>query len=186
MTTQKQIDANRRNAQMSTGPRTQQGKGIASRNAMRHGLLARDRVLEGESRADFDAFAKGLMEHLAPVGHVELMLAEHVVAGAWRSRRVLRLEWELVWQDQHLLISRVGDFPTTEDSEGVATPCSMMAERMVRDDTYEKFRRYETSIERGLYRALHELQRLQAARRGEEVAAPVVVDVAVDVCADAA
>jgi len=41
-------------------------------------------------------------------------------------------------------------------------------------------RRYETSIERGLYRALHELQRLQAARRGEAVAAPVAVDVCVD------
>ena len=176
-----QLAANRRNAENSTGPKTPEGKEIASRNAIRHGLLARDLVLEGESREEFDVFAQGLMAHLGPVGHVETMLAEQVVAGAWRSRRVLRVEWELVWQDQHLFITRLGRDPTAEDTGEAATPAGMMAERMVRDDTYEKFRRYETSIERGLYRALHEFQRLQAARRGEEVAAPVAVDVCVDV-----
>ena len=37
--------------------------------------------------------------------------------------------------------------------------------------------RYETTIERSLFRAMHELQRLQAARAGQYVSAPVVVDV---------
>jgi hypothetical protein len=36
---------------------------------------------------------------------------------------------------------------------------------------------YETTIERGLYRALHELQRLQATNTGQAVAPPVAVDV---------
>ena len=40
--------------------------------------------------------------------------------------------------------------------------------------------RYETSIERSLYKALHELQRLQAARAGRKVIPPVAVDVNVD------
>ena len=180
MTTQKQIDANRRNAQMSTGPKTPEGKEIASRNAVRHGLLAQALVLEGESREEFDRFAEGMMAQLEPVGYVEIMLAERVVAGAWRSRRALRVEWALVWQDQHLLITRLGSYATEDDTGEIASPASMMAERMLRDDTYEKFRRYEASIERGLYRALHELQRLQAGRRGEDVAAPVAVDVCVD------
>jgi hypothetical protein len=43
-----------------------------------------------------------------------------------------------------------------------------------------KLARYETSIERSLYKALDELQRLQAARAGGKVPAPVVVDVNVD------
>ena len=180
MTTQKQIDANRRNAQKSTGPKTPGGKEIASRNAARHGLLAQALVLEGESREEFDRFSEGLMEHLEPVGYVETMLAERVVAGAWRSRRALRVEWALVWQDQHLLITRLGSLAADDETEEVASPANMMAERMLRDDTYEKFRRYESSIERGFYRALHELQRLQAARRGEGVPVPVAVDVSVD------
>lgn len=38
MTTQRQIEANRRNAQKSTGPRTRGGAMVSSRNAIRHGL----------------------------------------------------------------------------------------------------------------------------------------------------
>ena len=40
-----------------------------------------------------------------------------------------------------------------------------------------KLSRYETTIERGLYKALHELQLLQAARHGGSVPPPVTVDV---------
>ena len=48
-------------------------------------------------------------------------------------------------------------------------------------DAFSKLSRYETTIERGLYRALHELQRLQAARAGQAVPPPAVVDVDVSV-----
>ena len=44
-------------------------------------------------------------------------------------------------------------------------------------DALSKLSRYETTIERGLYRALHELQRLQAIRTGQAVTPPVAVDV---------
>ena len=40
-----------------------------------------------------------------------------------------------------------------------------------------KFRRYEAHIDRTLYKALHELQRLQAARKGQEIDPPVAVDI---------
>ena len=44
-------------------------------------------------------------------------------------------------------------------------------------NAFSKLSRYETAIERGLYRALHELERRQAARLGGSVPAPVAVDV---------
>ncbi len=47
-------------------------------------------------------------------------------------------------------------------------------------ETLTKLARYETSIERSLYRALHEHQRLQAARAGGKARLPVTVDVDVD------
>ena len=47
-------------------------------------------------------------------------------------------------------------------------------------DALSKMSRYETTIERGLYRALHELQRLQASRAGQAVAPPLALDV--DIC----
>jgi hypothetical protein len=47
-------------------------------------------------------------------------------------------------------------------------------------DAFSKLSRYEAAIERSLYRALHELQRLQAARKGDGISAPVAVDLNVD------
>ena len=54
MTSQKQIEANRRNAQKSSGPKTIQGRSISRMNALKHGLLAEQVVVPGE---DFEEFA---------------------------------------------------------------------------------------------------------------------------------
>ena len=54
MTTNAQMKANRKNAKKSTGPRTEEGKSRSAKNALKHGLLARDIVLPGEDPADFD------------------------------------------------------------------------------------------------------------------------------------
>ena len=48
-----QMEANRRNAQHSTGPRTEPGKKISSLNALRHGLTSRRKVLPS---ADFSVY----------------------------------------------------------------------------------------------------------------------------------
>ena len=48
------------------------------------------------------------------------------------------------------------------------------------NDVINKLHRYEAHIERGLYRALHELQRLQAVRQGQAVPAPMALDITAD------
>ena len=48
---------------------------------------------------------------------------------------------------------------------------------MIANNNTEQILRYETAIERSIYRALHELQRLQASRLGEKPPAPISVDV---------
>ena len=55
-------------------------------------------------------------------------------------------------------------------------PGSLLAQA-VANEQVEKILRYETTIERQIYRALHELQRLQAARKGARPLAPIAVDV---------
>ena len=61
---------------------------------------------------------------------------------------------------------------------------ALVAQGVPGDETLTRLLRYETTIERQLYRALHELQRLQAARAGHPVPAPVAVDVEVGVSSE--
>lgn len=90
------IEANRRNAQKSTGPKTDKGKAIAKRNALKHGLLAREVVVtEGnakESPKEFRALLEALLQDLAPAGPLEEMLVERIAVCYWRLRRVLIAE----------------------------------------------------------------------------------------------
>jgi len=96
MTTEKQIKANKKNALMSTGPRTPAGKSVVSQNAIRHGIFARDLVIDtGDGKEDEDEYLEllyGLMDCLRPAGQMELLLVEKVACDYWRLRRVLRFE----------------------------------------------------------------------------------------------
>lgn len=95
MTSAAQIEANRRNSQRSTGPRTEAGKARSRRNALRHGLAARTLIVApGEDEADFAAFAADLRQDLAPDGAVEEALAQRIILCAWRLERIARIEAE--------------------------------------------------------------------------------------------
>ena len=80
MATQAQIEANRENAQKSTGPRTAEGKAVSSKNAVKYGLFAKETVISGENQADYDAFYDAALAELAPSGAMEAILAERNVA----------------------------------------------------------------------------------------------------------
>ncbi|MEN6577309.1 MAG: hypothetical protein ABFD90_13275 [Phycisphaerales bacterium] len=92
MATIAQVQANRLNARKSTGPRTPEGKERASRNALTHGLLAREVVIAGEDPEEFELYRERMLEELAPAGAVEAMLAERIVGLFWRLRRAQRLQ----------------------------------------------------------------------------------------------
>ena len=68
MATLAKIEANRRNAKRSTGPKTVSGKVASSKNAMRHGLLSREIVLPDESAEDFARFSDRLATHFGAQG----------------------------------------------------------------------------------------------------------------------
>lgn len=162
--TSAKLEANRRNAQKSTGPRTAEGKALAARNATRHGLLSAEALLPDDDGATFEAFAGALRAELAPGGELEGLMVDRVVACAWRLRRVLRVEAELFQE------GRV-DYSDAERGIGFAFVKSGGADR------FATVSRYEAGLERSMFKALHELQRLQAARNGEAVPLPVAVDV---------
>ena len=92
MTSQRQIDANRRNAQLSTGPRTPQGKAAVRYNGLSHGITARHAVLEGEDPADFEETIRAFEDDLQPAGPDESVLVHRIADCWWRLRRVRQSE----------------------------------------------------------------------------------------------
>lgn len=91
-TTEQRIAANRANAMLSTGPITEAGKAVASRNATRHGLLSARLLLADEDPTAFDALFSELCRSLAPVGTIELALVERISITLWRQRRLVQAE----------------------------------------------------------------------------------------------
>lgn len=96
-TTPKKKRANRANAKKSTGPKSPRGKAVVAKNSLVHGLRTLDPVLPGvESRAEWEAHRRAIVNRLAPEGALEASLAEQIALGYWRLGRCARNEVECV------------------------------------------------------------------------------------------
>ena len=224
MTSEKQAQANRRNALKGTGPKTPEGKAAVHHNALRHGLLSRDVLLPGEDEAALKELGERLRDELQPVGELEGLLVDWITASTWRLQRLGRVEagifaFELYGELATQARQEAGKYSRTKtevtldgrktggDLETVVTTTitdeqkhqeaveraremesvrdaelATLGQTFIRDankaNAFSKLSRYETTIERSLFKALHELQRLQAARgAGGNVSPPVAVDV---------
>ncbi len=95
MTSEKQFEANRRNASRSTGPRTPDGKHRSSRNAVRHGLTAETVIVELEDRDDYDAFQAAVISDYDAESAVEREMVLRLASILWRLRRATGIETSL-------------------------------------------------------------------------------------------
>jgi len=215
MTTQKQTEANRRNAQSSTGPQSRTGKAKSKMNAMKHGLLAEHIVVRGEDPAEFDSFRESLIDDFLPQGSHEEYLVERLAACMWRLRRIYRIEagiftlesltieldrarneTEKYQQDVEKRLFPSGVLITDEKGHSRATAQAEETARLRQEESLalsvafkqdvengnaiSKLSRYEAPIEKSYFRALHELQRVLAARQNGQAPASIAVDVTVD------
>ena len=297
------VEANRKNAQLSTGPRTEKGKVAVKWNAVKHGLLAKEVVIRTgdgeESKSEFKNLLTALTESLQPEGVLEEMLVEKIAVCYWRLMRVVRcevgeirgaldthifdqamrrlekvnniLEWPSLTNtgcDKQLMMSTAGIERLLKIIEGLrydieehGTLCENAEKEMIRvfgrenggfgqhlsffnwlasekgqegaksqseeealpdpqkcrqiilelieekesalrdaldimaeqedlntqsamaklclpdGETYDRILRYETAIERQMYRAMNQLERLQRQRRGEFTPPPVNVEI---------
>lgn len=153
MTTQKQLEANRLNAQQSTGPRSLEGKAAVSTNPLKHGVFSRQVVLEGESKKEFEALKIEFYEQFRPVGLLEQLFCERALAAAWRLLRVTQMESMLINYAASGSCSN-GIIEVLVGSQG---------------DELALLSRYEISLEKILFRSLAELKALQAEKREEEL-----------------
>jgi hypothetical protein len=165
MSTEKQTTANRLNALKSTGPKTEAGKAAVRMNPLKHGLLATDVIIPGESAEDLSELREQLWACFHPVGRLEEDLTERLAIQTWRQYRCVRVE-------EGIFASQIQGRLLHLDGE--VQPAQAFINR---SDIFLKLARYENHCERSYFQTLHELQRLQAARAGQPVPLPAAVDV---------
>jgi hypothetical protein len=130
--------ANAANAQLSTGPRTDEGKRQSSQNARTHGLTAQQPVIPDKNRAAFDQLRAELHAETKPQGALQQIIFEELVHSAWNLRRVRAMEAELNASAPDALL--------TDDASAAK---------------FDRLARHHTRIERSFYRSLRELKALQ-------------------------
>lgn len=167
MASEKKIEANRKNALNSTGPKSDEGKKAISLNAVKHGIVSDAILVEGESTEAFHNLWTSFMNSFEPVGEYEFNLVERIVLYTWRLRRVFKLEARLLEES----LDSMGVFIEKKAKSAV--------EFSAKHSTFSTLSRYETSIERMLTRTFHELQRLQAMRNGQTNLVPHAIDIAI-------
>ena len=92
MTSERQRAANRRNAQLSTGPRTPEGRAISSRNSQQHGVLSQRVTTDVEENEIYERMLNSLMDENGPRSETEILLVERLANLFWRERRLIQTE----------------------------------------------------------------------------------------------
>ena len=162
MLTDKQLAANRANAQLSTGPKTEEGKRRSSLNARRHNLTGQVTAMPAEDRIAHDAFSEALIRSIAPEGALELQLAQRIATDSWRLNRSSAIEDNIF----ALGFTDHGDKIETDHPEMHAALTA--ARTFTREaKSIELLTLYEQRINRSIQKNLALLQQLQATRKAE-------------------
>jgi hypothetical protein len=172
MNSERKIQASRENGKKSRGPTTIQGKAASSQNAARHGLLARNLLLDRESAARFHELVIGLHEEFQPETPSEVGAVESMAWSRWRQMRVWTLEQATLNSEIH----KVRHIPTPAMPVNDANPDPRCDEACVRaanafttlgdrSNALNLFNRYETSYDRQFTRAFRRLIAIREARK---------------------
>ena len=167
------------------GPKTANGRAAVRHNALKHGITSTSPVIPGmESEADWRRHCHGILESFATEGYLEQLLAERFANLFWRLNRVTRHEVAVIYHqvarteaDHDLAEAYISGGKPEDPSDDDLSPEQQSAitevEQEVRlapwTDKLTNIMRHETSLHRQAVQVLHELQALQARRRGEPV-----------------
>lgn len=140
---ERKLAANRSNAQRSTGPKTSEGKEKSKFNAVKHGLTARYfpvLIQAGTAESEqFETVRTDLYGFYQPADPLEEMMVEKVIIEYLRYRRLVEREQVLCAHNRPYFL-----------------------------DIVNKLARYQSAINRQLFEAMRELERLQAQRKTRE------------------
>ncbi len=160
---QRQLEANRRKAQKSTGPKTQAGIDNSKFNAIKHGLTADTVCIPGEHLPHYEERRRQYHAVFQPANLVEFDLVDSLSADNWRRRRVIKHESMLVTLEFERRQEEPPQFAiSSTDADGEA---SLATQTLANDGhALRLLDRYESRINHNIHRTLQSLLQLQRNR----------------------
>ena len=158
MSSFRQIEANRRNGRLSTGPVTEEGNEKSRRNALRHGLTAETVIHALEDAQDYAAFEMAMNADFDAQSAVERELVLRLASLLWRLRRITAIEAELFQEQVRQLLPVIR-------SVGLRGPLS--ASQTCPVTPLDRLNRYEASLWRQACQVLFTLRCLDRRKPWE-------------------
>jgi hypothetical protein len=159
MSTQRQTEANRRNAAKSTGPTSPEGKAVSSMNALKSGIHAESAIITGEDPEALAHLAETFYHDHQPQTAMERAQLDNIVRDTWLLNRFFRIDAEII--DYEI---EDASYPKEVNQAGKAfmdsSPDQSRLQRRIND------------TRRSQIQAFKEFQRLQAERRAQPAPQP--------------
>ena len=165
-TSEARIAANRRNAQKSTGPKTEAGKTVSRHNALKHGCAAAVVTLPHENADEFDAMHARLVTDHKPATEAERILVAEIAQASLMLQRSARYEAALFDVQIGQLKHEKGRSlePAANDDMAIAINFCLPRNHQGLSNMF----RYMARAEAKLHRAIDRLRALQNDRLRRE------------------
>jgi hypothetical protein len=159
MSTNRQTEANRRNAAKSTGPTSPEGKAVSSMNALKSGIHAESAIITGEDPGALAQLTETFYHDHQPQSAMERAILDNIIRDTWLLIRFFRIDAEII--DYQI---EDASYPKEVNQAGKAfmdsSPDQSRLQRRIND------------TRRGQIQAYKEFQRLQADRRAQPAPQP--------------
>jgi hypothetical protein len=162
MTSDKQLKENRRNAFLSSGTVTPEGRKRSSMKALPHFLTGQVTAMTDEERATYDKFSKTLIGSLAPEGAMEIQLAQLIATDSWRLNRASAIEDNLFALGLHESAGQL--CPDHEQTDAALTTALVFT---MESKQLQLLTLYQQRLSRIMQKTVALLQSLQTARKGQ-------------------
>ncbi|HEX3684348.1 MAG TPA: hypothetical protein VHU83_17570 [Bryobacteraceae bacterium] len=171
MSTTAQISANQKNAQLSTGPTSVEGKSKSSLNAVKTGLTGRTVLLPGDDAAAYETHVESFFTRHQPAGDEERNLVQSLADTEWRLLRIPALEFGIYAVGR---LEFAAEFPN-EDTEIrkhlIEAKIFLAYQRQLNNLSIQESRlRRQRDKDTAALRSLQQLRKQQQAKRLSEAA----------------
>ena len=153
--------ANRRNAALSTGPVTPEGKRRASLNALRHGLTGQTVVLPQDDLAAYQKHCAEFHTELKPQGLLETKAVQTIANTYWRLDRIRAME-------NNLFALAIEEQDPLSSDPIISSALAQAKSLDTRADLLARLSLYEQRLNRTLAQAQAQLKQLQQERAQAE------------------